>query len=45
MTLDQERTGVKHMKAIVFIRANADNLRFLQEELAAPKCMEYHLCT
>lgn len=43
-SLDKKRADVKHMKALVFIRANVENLHLLKEELAAPKCSEYHLC-
>ena len=41
--LDHVRENMSHMKAIVFVRANAENLRLLRDELHTPKCSEYHL--
>lgn len=42
-TLGAERDSMPHMKAIVFCRATADNLRMLADELASPKHSEYHI--
>jgi vacuolar protein sorting-associated protein 45 len=43
--IDQEkREQMPHMRAIVFVRPTAENVRLLVRELRAPKYAEYSIC-
>jgi hypothetical protein len=41
---NQARDGMKHMKAICFMRPTPDAIQALVEELRHPLYAEYHLC-